>query len=225
MVDELKKPYDNPILFIITSVIFYTTAPLCYTNIRSVFSPEERAKQTVQTIESIRCRFSNAKILLIESGLESELPFNITNLVDSYIYNGNDLAVRAAIDSKFKGLGEAISLIQTAPYLTSEPMPFFMKLSGRYFLSEDFNFNNWDLQKFNALICEGTNVISTRLYGFSQIEYPMWLNALKHSIPLLLAGFSIEDALYQNIANDKFNQLKKLGVSGLVGVDASIIKE
>ncbi|MBP2655655.1 MAG: hypothetical protein H6Q73_3224 [Firmicutes bacterium] len=221
--DEVKKLCDKPVLFIITSVIYYTNAPLCYTDIRSIFCPEERAKQTVWTIESIRARFSKAKILLIESGLNNELPCNIANLVDCYLYNGTDTAVRAAVDSKFKGLGEAISLIQTAPYLIYETTPFVMKLSGRYFLSEDFNFNNWNLQKFNALICEGA--ISTRLYGFSQNEYPMWLNALKQAIPLLVAGVSIEDALYQNIAKDKFNSLKKLGVSGLVGVDASLIKE
>ncbi|MBP2652233.1 MAG: hypothetical protein H6Q74_3058 [Firmicutes bacterium] len=224
MVDRVITPYDNSVLFIVTSVIFCTKEPLCYTDIRSIFNPEERARQTVRTIESIRGRFSNAKILLIESGLRRDLPLDIINLVDHYIFMGSDILVRKAVDSKFKGLGEAISLIRAEPFLSQETIPFFIKLSGRYFLSDDFNFNCWNLQKFNAFIGV-PHIISTRLYGFPTTEYFMWMQALKKSIPLLENGVSIEDALYRNINKANFNGLKKLGVGGLIGVDGFCINE
>src|SRR3989344_7875980 len=53
--------------FIITSVIYPKPGKqVQYNGIRSIFSPEERAEQTLRTVESIRLKVPGAKIILVE---------------------------------------------------------------------------------------------------------------------------------------------------------------
>jgi len=218
-----NKQYDNSILFIVTSSIFCTDKPLCYTDTRSVFTPEERAKQTIVTVESIRDKFVNAKILLIDIGYKYELPFNIPSLVDKYIYVGNDISCREAADSKFKGMGEAFSLLAAKEYLAQETMPFFIKISGRYFLSDFFDFDHWNLEKYNFTKCGYNDIVSTCLYGFPKTEFEEWICALNKTIPLLKTGISIENALCRYIDKNEINVLNNIGVAGRVSVDGSFI--
>jgi hypothetical protein len=56
-------------LFIVSSAIYLSSNPLCYSSTRSAFSAEKRAQQTLKTIESIRSAIPDAKIILIEMGL------------------------------------------------------------------------------------------------------------------------------------------------------------
>ena len=87
--------------FVITSVIYPNKANRFSTTPRSIF-PEERAQQTLQTIESIRVKVLGAKIILVESGLQVDLPFELDKKVDQYIYVGNKKLVRWSCDSKQK---------------------------------------------------------------------------------------------------------------------------
>ena len=53
-------------LVLITSVINIPNIPLSYTNIRSVYTCEERFIQTQKTIESLRRMIPDLEILLVE---------------------------------------------------------------------------------------------------------------------------------------------------------------
>jgi hypothetical protein len=53
-------------LVLITSIVNTPNKPLSYTNTRSVFSRKERFEQTKLTIQSIKNKIPNNKILLVE---------------------------------------------------------------------------------------------------------------------------------------------------------------
>ena len=51
---------------LITSIVNISNNPLSYTNIRSVYTREQRFIQTKNTIKSVREKIANNKILLVE---------------------------------------------------------------------------------------------------------------------------------------------------------------
>ena len=130
--------------FIITSVIYPKPGKqVQYNGIRSIFSPEERAEQTLRTVESIRLKVPGAKIILVESGLQEILPYELAKKVDQYSYVGNKKLVRWSCDSKQKSLGE-IMMLYYAMKKFKFPADFYFKISGRYFLNEEFNLRDWE---------------------------------------------------------------------------------
>lgn len=203
------------IVFIIPSVIYFSDNPLSYSPVRSVFSPEERAEQTIKTIESIRSKVPNSKSILIEMGLHEILPFNLHSLADSYIYLGKRRVVREAADSTSKGHGEALGLLLANNSIRSFPAQYYFKLSGRYYLDDNFNINQWlsrgdgfDAKKYND------DCISTRLYGFSNSFYNSWRNSMKQGIPYLEAGEAMENVMPKTISS--IRHIDPVGVSGIL---------
>ena len=198
-------------LFIISSAIYITTNPLCYTPNRSAFSAEERALQTLKTIQSIRDAMPNSQILLIEMGLKKELPYNIEGLVDKYLFLGNRKLVREAADGPFKGLGEAIGLYLGSSKISQFNADYYFKLSGRYYLDEHFQVNDWKVDSYTAKDYYGG--LFTVLYGFPARLYQNWRLSLKESMPVLLQGESIE-LIQAHYLEKPINYLNRIGASG-----------
>lgn len=207
--------------FIISSVIYFPSKPLSYIKTRSLFSALDRAKQTLETIRSIRSRFKDVKIILVESGLKRDLPYDLDKYADAYVYLGENHIVRWACDSKHKGLGEAISLIYAKKYIVNQS-DFYFKISGRYFLTDNFNLNSWNNKCFNVKKYEQN--ISTRLYGFPCSSLKTWHSFLKKSIIYLVRGKSLEDSITKFLPKNT-NFIERIGVAGYVGIDGSFIDE
>jgi len=209
-------------VFVITSCIYFIDKPLSYSSVRSQYTPKERLQQTYKTINSIRLKCPSARIILLEVGKNDELLSELKNKVDDYLYLGNHFLVRLAIDSKWKGLGEAVSLIKANKHISNKGN-FFIKISGRYFLNKNINLQSWDPQKFNFF--EKNQVYSTRLYGFPKNLYKEWQHTLIKSIPYLLANNSIEMVLKKFLDREKINFLQRLGVSGFASSSGGLIEE
>lgn len=213
---------------IITSVIGFQDKPLSYAAQRSVFSPEKRAKQTLRSILSVRDSLPNARIVLIEGGLATAVPSEIKSAVDEYVYVGEMSHVRMCVRSKFKGLGEVAMLLAGINRMTKlkRSITRICKLSGRYYLdrhfdptiiSEPFEFM---FKKYSS-----PDQVSTRFYALRVDAYSAWKKALLFSIPGLLLSRSIEQLLYERLANKDIKYVKHLGVSGLVGPDGALLHE
>jgi hypothetical protein len=81
-----KNIQPHQTLFMITSVIHPSNEPLSYYPIRSVFNVEERWKQTMDTISSIRKQYPEAMIVLCEGSIyDDENEKIIQQEVDLYI--------------------------------------------------------------------------------------------------------------------------------------------
>lgn len=202
-------------VFIIPSVIYFSPNPLSYSPVRSAFSPEERAEQTIQTIESIRSKIPNSKTILIEMGLQKTLPFNLHSLADGYVYVGHRKVVRQAADSPSKGHGEAVGLLLANKGIRSFPAQYYFKLSGRYFLDDNFDINPW-LSGEEGFVAKKYNdaCISTRLYGFSNSFYNSWRMSMKQGLPYLAEGEAMENVMPKTIST--IRHIDPLGVSGIL---------
>ncbi len=137
----------KPDVFIITSVINCGTNPWSYIGTRSLFSTEDRFKQTLETISSIRKYApSNSKILLIEGSTISEIyKEQIKQVVDIfYDVSQLDETKTNCLISNAKALGDSYLLFKAIEYIKENisNCKNIFKISGRYKLNENFNRKN-----------------------------------------------------------------------------------
>lgn len=220
MISMKYKELGN-ISVIVTSVIYFKDKKLSYSDKRSTFNPEERLDQTKKTISSIREKIPQAKIYLFEQGTK-DVSNQISPLVDYYKYIGGNKIVRTTTDSPFKGVGEIIGLLFVSNSLTKETNTIF-KISGRYYLNENFDLDNWKNGIFIAR--KYGPLISTRLYSFNEKFLNMWRICLILSIPLTLLNISIEKIMPILIPKKIIKGVECLGISGLVGINGETIDE
>lgn len=221
-----KAKDHEPFLFMISSVIYFKNKSLGYSSVRSIFTAKEREVQTLKTIQSIRSKVPDAFIVLIESGLSKQVDATIINLVDQFIYTGNNKIVRWACDSKRKGLGEAVSLYFGSKKIILKKHKYCFKISGRYYLNDDFTLSTFDNEKDLTLkIYTDPLQMSTRLYGFQNVFFSTWRKSLFGLFLGLYRNRSIEELLYARLRKYQIKEIKTLGVSGLVGPDGNAINE
>lgn len=207
-------------LFIISSAIYITEKPLSYTPTRTVFSAEERGRQTLDTILSIRKALPNSKIMLIEMGLEKALPCHVEYIVDKYLYLGNKKIIRDAVDGPYKGYGEALGLYLANPWILRFNADYYFKISGRYYLNNEFTLSDWQNDGYSAK--GGNGVFYTAFYGFPHRIYADWRQALKKSTPGLLRGEAIENALPRYLTEPVFYK-RKIGLSGNISHSGELV--
>lgn len=208
--------------FIITTTTYPSRKKLCYTSSRSVFTPDERISQMHVSIESVLHHCPSARIVWVENGqkdVASSVPSNI-----DYYYAGKNFWVRRTADCSFKGLGESVLLL----WLLNRPslLPkadLYFKMSGRYFLTEQFDIRSWERQKMSFLFYGRS--VSTRLYSIPAGALHCWRKALFLCTMGLLQSKSIEDLLPKFIPNDIICQRNQLGVSGYVAPTGEMLSE
>lgn len=204
---------NKSVCFIISSVIYCNNKELSYAKNRSVYTPEERANQTIKTVETIR-RFSpESYILLVEAGFKRDLPFELHKMVDEYLYLGNHTLVRKSCDCRNKSLGEIVMLLFSKRYLAKIQADFYCKISGRYELNENFNLDQRKGDKL-VFLYKSDNLVSTRLYSFSRKLINIWYFALLKSLPLALIGYPVESLLAKYIPSRLVIKVDTLGLSG-----------
>jgi hypothetical protein len=137
-------------IVVITSIINIPNLPFSYTQTRSVYNRNERYEQTKNTIKSIKDKIPDSKIMLIEcSELNEEETEYINKNVD-YFFNvyGNSI-LEEHIFGLSKSMGENVLLLCAIDYLKNNNVEYenFYKISGRYWLTDKFNYNNYDNDK------------------------------------------------------------------------------
>jgi hypothetical protein len=234
-IDSNLCSYKN--LVLIPSIICTPDIPLSYTNKRSVYSRKERFEQTKKTICSIRNNLPNSIIFIIEcSLLEKEEREYFIEKADIFI-NLFDLGNKNMIDciySPSKSLGEAIFLINGIKHLIENNIEFdnFYKISGRYWLSSNFQYEKFDntdivVKKINGDI----NNLLTSFYKLPKNKINLWLDFLLNSKTELQNCIGAE-VLFAKFINTQNTDLKtnvvfvdKLGISGNIAVSGDFIDE
>lgn len=209
--------------FIITSLIYPKTGRIQYGSPRTMFTPEQRTEQTLETVASIRRKVPGAKIVLVEAGLKEELPLELVNKVDQFIYVGDRVVVRFACDSIFKSLGEVVMLLCAVPKFIFKS-DFYFKISGRYHLNDKFDIENWKRGVYVLLYIK-EDYVCTRLYGFRSEAFREWHQILWKSLPFVLIGYAVENTLAKFIPRQKVFVLKRLGVQGLGGSQNIVVED
>lgn len=212
-----------PYVVFISSVIYPSMGKVVsFGAVRSTYTPEERLQHTKQTIVSVRQHLPGAHIVLVEGGLE-DVASDLQSLVDTYLFLGKHWLVRWACDGKSKSLGEAVML-----WFASRRVPvtahFYYKVSGRYVLDETFDAKDWPIDGFSFLVLR-SDFFSTRLYGFSNVMFNKWQEAVLMGMPYHLMDYPIENTLMRFVPKKFLHTMTHLGVSGLGGSSFDQIKE
>lgn len=212
----------NQDIFIITSVINTGNRPWSYTGVRSCYTKEERFVQTLETINSIRKLNDNSLILLVEcSDIDESMTNTLKSKVDFFIqtYDNPDMRY-ACLDTNKKGFGEIMKLEQACKFIKDNDIKFnrLFKISGRYFLNESFNKNNYETNNKFTFKMYGPDSGSTVLYSvpFSQFESYIE-NIIKLCNYYLNNPPTGLETLMPNMCLPR-NNIEILGVSGYVGV-------
>lgn len=225
-------------VFIVPSSInFDSSIALDYSPVRSVYSPSERLKQTLDGISSIRkyCPFSD--IILTEcSSLEDEQKKALESKVDYLItHNENNARIFDFFnDHPNKSHAESFLLLKTLFYLKNVQYPLYdvyFKLSGRYKLNNKFNVHHHVNHEFN---CKKHNTfedgVFTTLFSFNKSFFDSFVDSLfaTHSFTTNnyppYSGFSLETNMLYGLY-DKMNFLDELGVEGAFGPDGEFHSE
>lgn len=132
-------------IVLITSIIKPPNTPLSY-GVRSVFTSEQRFEQTKLTIQSINEKISGAKIFIVECSDLNENEVNYFSENSTYFINlYHNINLRNLMHSTSKSLCEGTMTICALDFLIQNNIQYnnLIKVSGRYYLSENFNINNF----------------------------------------------------------------------------------
>ncbi len=132
-------------LVLITSVIKTPNIPLSY-GVRSIYTSEQRFEQTIKTINSVKEKIPNSKIFIVEcSELNEEQNDFLIKNSDFFLNLYDNDEIRKNIYSISKSLGEGTMTHFALDYIIQNNINYdnLIKISGRYWLSETFDYNNF----------------------------------------------------------------------------------
>jgi hypothetical protein len=210
-------------IFLITSVINTGVNPWSYCGTRSIFSTEDRYKQTVDTIESIRKIGSNTRIIMVEcSSLSDEKEATLKSLVDIYInIYGEAEGIKACLETNKKGFGEAVQSLRAIEYISKNNILFdrLFKISGRYFLNENFDDKKYSMECFTFKAPSSENSHSTVIYSVPHSLVDKYEKSLRQVIDYYNTdAHEGYENLFPRLLNPKI-VLDTMGVTGLVAVN------
>lgn len=210
-------------LILITSIIRPPNTPLSY-GIRSTYTSEERFEQTKQTIQSIKEKIPGSEIFIIECSELNENETNYFSTNSSYflnLYDNNEL--RNRMHSNSKSLGEGTMTICALDFLIQNNVQYdnLIKISGRYYLSENFSINNFNNNNIVLkYIDNNPNNIFTGLYKIPKIYIEDFRIFLKNSFYKMVSciGYEVLFAEFiRTLPGIKIN-VNPIGLKGYVSV-------
>jgi len=218
-------------LVLITSILYPPTTPLSYTNVRSVFTPDERFQQTKRTIQSIREKIPDSTILIVEcSPLKKEEHDYFKENVDFLLNLYENEDIRSRIHSASKSLGEGTMTLCALEFLKQQSISFnhFFKITGRYWLSQRFQYDRFDNDNIVASPIDGDkNNVCTSLYKLNYKNLTYFYEFLTSNLDAMYRciGYEIIFARFLNTLIEKFNidYVETIGINGLISVSNDFI--
>ena len=218
----MSKLHKAENLFLITSVLIPSNKPLSYIPIRSVYTPNERFVQTVETVKSIREKVPNSYIYWVEgSYLPSDIEQQVKILCDRYTNVWYKKELREQIDSTNKSLGEATLILEALSQWDGwKQFNNYFKISGRYFLNDGFDLNTFN-NTLNVFQFRNTHYATT-LYKIHLTHMHQYIQVLNDIlIPMTKdKNLGIEWALFNMYppTHPDNSCVSRVGVSGLCSV-------
>ena len=215
-------------LTLITSVINTPNKPLSYSNVRSVFTREERYEQTKKTINSIKEKIPDCKLIIVECTDFTEEEKSYFEKECDYVLN---LWERKELHPKIfgigKSLGEGTMTIEALKYIIENKFNYdnLFKICGRYWLNNEFDYNTYNNNNLVFKKIKGNiNNIFTSFYKISYDNTKILLNFLLQTEINMKRLISYEVLFshylkYINYSNVKF--IDKIGYEGAVTVCGS----
>lgn len=218
-------------LTLIPSIISTPNKPLSYSRVRSVYSKDERFEQVKRTIATAREKIPDNFIVVIECS-----PLTIDELTyfqehtDLFlnIYDRNDEDLIENIHGISKSLGEGTMTLCALMQIFANNIEFdhFFKISGRYWLNENFCYEEFDNDKIVVNYIEENVNTLTSLYKLPCLSVKEWYNYLLESgkdfhncvgYEVIFATF-LQRIKYHHIERECIKSMPTIGVSGNIAV-------
>lgn len=233
-------------LVLITSVIKTPNTRLSYSyGNRSVYSHQERFEQTKVTISSIRENIPNLKILIIEcSDLNKEEEEYFIKNSDYFINLYGSECLREKIYSISKSLGEGTMTTIALKYMINNNIKFdnLFKISGRYWLSDTFNYGNFNNNNIVIKYFDGYQIekyrykhkcVITSLYKISYdsihllYEFLIGEDIINEMNNCIEYEYIFGKFIYflKNIKKYNIIHLDRYGIRGLISVNNLLLDE
>jgi hypothetical protein len=211
-------------LVLITSVICTPNTPLSYTNARSVYTHEERFQQTKRTIESIKQKIPNSKIIIVEcSNLNFEQEDYLKKNSDYFLNLYNEEKIRNNISGKSKSLGEGTMTFCALKYIIDNNIDYnnLIKISGRYWLSNKFDYNKFNNNNIVIkYIDNNKDNVFTALYKLPSESIVNLKNFLENKFTEMIncIGYEVLFAIFIKTERRMIINLNPIGLEGYVSV-------
>jgi hypothetical protein len=196
------------------------TSALRPINDTTVFNFEQRLIQTLNTISTARKKIPNCYIVMIEGTEVSESEKNFFSKLVNYYY------LTDVKDLK-KSIGEATLLYRylTSDHFLSHKFETVSKLSGRYYLNDNFIWSNLPKDRFIIKFEErswyGRSCYHTRYYRIPKKYINNFISGLNHYLNSSEAAnnwLDIEHNFYYHniiLAHEVYSP-ERLGICGLL---------
>lgn len=223
-----------------------------------VFSAKQRLEQTLNTLKSIREKIPDAQIILSESSGESSITEEETAILNPYLLGminyHNDEQVKQIYKSTdnwdiVKSYTELIITGKTLDFIVSRPQLLenidrVFKLSGRYFLSNDFSLDNFKNDRKYIFANRKNSQFSSEITGGLKFQFMsrLWswpsnrttLVFYRYNLMVEEFGIALEIGQYKDIEHLLFRyygdhpntlELPRIGVSGALGPNGTIVSD
>lgn len=219
--------------------------PSCIRANNSFISVEQRFKQTLVTLDSIRQVDKKAFIFFIDNSvlpLKNDELVQIKNKVDMFIDLHDDLEAQNINNLPnihiVKGLGEVNMLYRSLEVLkgcfdfTKEKGRIF-KMGGRCFFESSFDIERYEGYEGKYIFKtrkeswrgNGQYLIDTRMYSWCFSLVDEYMDILKKSMPFILQNIDTEHAHFLNIPQDKLVEFDKIYVGCIIALNGSYVSD
>lgn len=198
------------------------STPLIYSNIRSIYSIEERWTQLINSIESVRKYHPTAVIYIAETG---DIPDEYRRRQEQisgviWLNYGRDLTIAKNRDSPHKGLTELLVLHRT--YDDWRRYRRLFKLSGRYQITKSppMEFNKFLFAPWSDDKRDGNRSAYTVYYGVPHLKFTKFKEILDRYL-IEYQNESIETSIAQYIPDSDiiWYRNNSLGFKGNIAVN------
>jgi len=210
-------------IILITSVINTPNTPLSYSKTRSVYNRNERFEQTKKTIQSVKEKLPNIKIMIVECTdfNDNEKEFLVDNC--DYILNlWEKKELHNNIFGTSKSLGEGTMTIESLKYIEELKLEYqyLYKISGRYWLNENFKLDKIENNVFKKINNDENNVF-TALYKIDKKTVKKLVIFLINNIQNMRQFIGYEVLISKFVKNIDKKLVDIIGLSGFVTVCGS----
>jgi hypothetical protein len=188
-----------------------------------VFSRKERFTQTKNTIISIKDKIPNCKIIIVEcSDLNTEEQEYLSINCDYILNLWEKKELHNNIFGKSKSLGEGTMTILALKYINNMDIKYnyLYKISGRYWLNDNFNICNIENNVFKKIKNDENNIF-TALYKINKNTVEKLEIFLIDNMQNMINCIGYEVLMSQFVKNIDKILVDIIGLSGFVTVCGS----
>jgi len=190
----------------------------------SVYPPEERVEQTLETVDSVRKRIPNAFICMTDCGIpsiEGELRTKLVNSVDQFVDLSKDpvvnwITANITHQDTVKNLTELVVVGKF--FKVAKEQKWFndcdrvFKVSGRYWLTDKF-----DITRYEQADAKGKYVVSKKM--LSQFDPSITGQSLQYMLRVYSFDIALLEDFIQRVSIMTKHMQDRVNAGGYIDIE------